>query len=79
MPHSILSGIAAHFYFLKARLGDLHTNFPIKLLSKGKDSCRAHKAVLLLFFFFFSEEESEKKQGKANREKPISQHNTHMA
>lgn len=68
--HTVYCQELLHTLFLKARLGDLHTNFPIKPLSKGKDSCHADRQLTKQFYCFFWGREWEK-QGKTNWEKPI--------
>lgn len=69
MPHSILPGTAAHFVF-KSQACDLHTNFLIKSLSKGKDSCHADRQLTKQFYCFFPRKRVRKTRksqlGRAN-------------
>lgn len=71
--HALYCQELLHTLFLKARFGDLHTNFPIKSLSKGKNSCHADRQLTKQFYCFFRGREWEK-QGKAS-----SQYTTHTA
>lgn len=77
MPHSILPGTAAHFVF-KSQACDLHTNFLIKSLSKGKDSCHADRQLTKQFYCFFPRKRVRKTRksqlGRAN-----SQYTTYSA
>lgn len=76
--HTLYCQELLHALFLKARLGDLHTNFPIKSLSKGKDSCHADRQLTKQFYcFFFSEEESEKNKEKSTGKSQFPVPHTH--
>lgn len=61
MPHYIVNN-SCTLLVLKARLGDMHTNFPIKSLSKGKDSCHANRQQTKQFIAFSKEENNKKKK-----------------
>lgn len=61
--------------FWKARLWNLHTNFPIKSLSYGKDSWHADRQMTKQFYCFFLRKRV-RKTGKSQLGKANSQYTT---